>query len=189
MARLPIRPFTAEQAARNWKMDVGEAQILLQELAGRTLLVDMRVNGRMEYVLPPPMAGFFEFALMRVRDDIDQKLLSELYEQYITVEEDFIKGLFVDGTTQFGRVFVQEDVLSATQSLHVLDFERASEVVETASEIGVGLCYCRHKKDHQGAACDAEMEICMTFNAVAESLNRHGATRQVEKVECKELLH
>ncbi len=39
------------------------------------------------------MAGFFEFSLMRLRGDLDQKVLSELYYQYITVEEDFIKAL------------------------------------------------------------------------------------------------
>jgi formate hydrogenlyase subunit 6/NADH:ubiquinone oxidoreductase subunit I len=33
------------------------------------------------------------------------------------------------------------------------------------------------------------MDICMTFNTVAASLNRHGVTRRVDKVECKELLH
>ncbi len=189
VAKLPIRPFSAEQAAAAWGVGLAEAETVLQQLAERALLVDMDVGGRMEYVLPPPMAGFFEFALMRVRGDIDQKLLSELYEQYITVEEDFIKQLFVNGKTQLGRVFVQESVLSAEQSLHVLDFERASEVVETASEIGIGMCYCRHKREHQGTACDAEMDICMTFNTVAESLNRHGVTRRVEKSECMELLH
>jgi len=189
VARLPLRPFTAETAARNWKVGAAEAESILQELASRALLVDMKVNGQMEYVLPPPMAGFFEFALMRVRHDIDQKLLSELYEQYITVEEDFIKQLFVTGKTQLGRVFVQESVLSSEQSLHVLDFERATEVIETATDIGIGMCYCRHKRQHQGTACHAELDICMTFNTVAESLNRHGITRRVDKVECKELLH
>lgn len=189
VAKLPLRPFSAEQAARNWKVGVAEAETILQKLAGRALLVDMKVGGRMEYVLPPPMAGFFEFALMRVRNDIDQKLLSELYEQYITVEEDFIKALFVDGKTQLGRVFVQEEVLTREQSLHVLDFERATAVIESASEIGIGICYCRHKKQHQGTACNAEMDICMTFNVVAESLNRHGVTRRIDKGECLELLH
>jgi len=189
VARLPLRPFTAETAARNWKVGAAEAESVLQELASRALLVDMKVNGQMEYVLPPPMAGFFEFALMRVRHDIDQKLLSELYEQYITVEEDFIKQLFVTGKTQLGRVFVQESVLSSEQALHVLDFERATEVIESASDNGIGMCYCRHKRQHQGTACNAEMDICMTFNTVAESLNRHGVTRRVDKVECKELLH
>lgn len=189
VAKLPIRPFGAEQAAAIWRVGTAEAETILQQLAGRALLVDMEINGRMEYVLPPPMAGFFEFALMRVRDDINQKLLSELYEQYVTVEEDFIKALFVAGDTQLGRVFVQESVLSSDQSLHVLDFERATEVIETATDIGIGMCYCRHKKQHQGTACNAEMDICMTFNVVATSLNRHGVTRRVDKVECKELLH
>ncbi len=189
VAKLPIRPFTAEEAAAAWSVGAAEAESILQRLAERALLVDMEVGGRMEYVLPPPMAGFFEFALMRVRDDIDQKLLSELYEQYITVEEDFIKALFVTGRTQLGRVFVQEPALPVGQSLHVLDFERATEVIATATDIGVGMCYCRHKKRHQGTACGAEMDICMTFNTVAESLNRHGVTRRVDKSEGLELLH
>ena len=97
VSQLPIKPFTAEQAARNWRLSLDEAEKTLQRLAGRALLVDMRVIGSTEYVLPPPMAGFFEFALMRTRGDIDQKLLSELYEQYITVEEDFIRQLFLTG--------------------------------------------------------------------------------------------
>ena len=45
--------------------------------------------------MPPPMAGFIEFALMRTRGDIDQKYLSELYYQYMNVEEDFVKELFL----------------------------------------------------------------------------------------------
>ncbi|MGO0916408.1 hypothetical protein ACTPEM_25290, partial [Clostridioides difficile] len=42
----------------------------------------------------PWNGGFFEFAMMRTRHDIDQKLLAELYYQYMNVEEDFIKDLF-----------------------------------------------------------------------------------------------
>jgi len=189
VAKLPIRPFTAQQAARIWKIAEARASAQLQELADRALLVDFPSNGQMEYVLPPPMAGFFEFALMRTRDDIDQKLLSELYEQYITVEEDFIKSLFLTGKTQLGRVFVQESVISSEHSLHVLDYEKASEVIETASDIGVGLCYCRHKRQHQGLACDAEMDICLTFNTVASSLIRHDYARRIDPVEGRELLH
>ena len=111
VAALPIKPFTAELAARNWKVSVAEAEKTLQRLAGRALLVDIQGNDKTEYVIPPPMAGFFEFALMRTRGDIDQKLLSELYEQYITVEDDFIRQLFLSGKTQLGRVFVLEDAV------------------------------------------------------------------------------
>jgi ferredoxin len=188
VAGLPIKPFTAEQAAKNWRVSISKAEETLLRLASRALLVDIQLNGKTEYVLPPPMAGFFEFALMRTRGDINQKLLSELYEQYITVEEDFVRQLFLTGKTQFGRVFVQEEVLSSEYVLHVLDYEKATSVIETASDIAIGLCYCRHKRQHQDMACDAEMDICMTFNNVAASLIRNEFARRVDRVECKELL-
>ena len=82
------------------------------------------------------MAGFFEFSLMRVRSDIDQKALSELFYQYLNVEETFIKALFTHGETQLGRVFVHEPSLTTENALHVLDYERASEVIRSASHSG-----------------------------------------------------
>ena len=145
-------------------------------------------DGGTRYVLPPPMAGFFEFSMMRVRADLDQKLLSELFYQYITVEDDFIRALFTDGETQLGRTFVNERALPTDPTLEVLDYERATEVVHTASHIGVGVCYCRHKADHRGEACAAPMDICMTFNTVAASLTRHGIARAVGRSECLDLL-
>jgi len=172
VALVPIKPFTASTAARAWKMSLPEAQGVLDGLADRALLVDAEGRRGRTYTLPPPMAGFFEFSMMRLRGDLDQKLLAELYYQYITVEEDFIKALFTQGETQLGRVFVSEPVLSNENALHVLDYERASEVIKTASHRGIGLCYCRHKMEHAGHACDAPLDICMTFNTTAGSLSR-----------------
>ncbi len=188
VALLPIKPFTAETASRVWKMDLSEARKALDALADRALLVDSLTDRGVIYTLPPPMAGFFEFSLMRTRGDIDQKTLSELFHQYLNVEEEFIRALFTHGETQLGRVFVQEEALSADNALHVLDYERAGEVIRTASHRGVGLCYCRHKMEHLGRACAAPMDICMTFNGTADSLIRHGHARPVEVSECLEML-
>jgi ferredoxin len=88
-----------------------------------------------------------------------------------------------------GRVFVNETALPAENTLHVLDYERASEVVRTASHIGIGTCYCRHKMMHLDRSCAAPMDICMTFNSTARSLIKHGIARQVEAAEGQELLH
>lgn len=187
-ALMPIRPFKAEKASKIWNMSLAETQKVLDELASRAILVDTQHDGSSTYTLPPPMAGFFEFSLMRVRGDVDQKVLSELFYQYMNVEEDFIKALFTVGETQLGRVFVHEPVLTNENALHVLDYERASEVIKTASHIGIGVCYCRHKMLHVNRACDAPLEICMTFNGAAESLTRHGFARPVDAAECMELL-
>ncbi len=189
VAGLPIKPFTAAKAAGIWKKTEAEARKTLDTLAGRGILVDSpRRDGAMVYCLPPPMAGFFEFSLMRLRSDIDQKLLSELFHQYLNVEEEFIKQLFCSGETQLGRVFVNETALSAENSLHVLDYERASEIVRSARHVGVGICYCRHKMEHLGRACAAPREICLTFNNTADSLARHGIARRIDASEGLDLL-
>jgi formate hydrogenlyase subunit 6/NADH:ubiquinone oxidoreductase subunit I len=188
VALLPIRPFTVETAARAWKLPAAEAQDILETLASRAILLDIEQDGKTLYVLPPPMAGFFEFSMMRVREDVDQKVLAELFYTYLNVEEDFIKALFTRGETQLGRVFVKEPVLSGETALHVLDYERASHVVRSASHVGVGLCYCRHKMGHLDRACDAPMDICMTFGLTAASLIRHGYARPADAAEGLDLL-
>ena len=134
------------------------------------------------------MAGFFEFSLMRVRGDIDQRLLAELFYQYLNVEEDFIKALFVNGETQLGRIFVHEPALPPDKSLHVLDYERASETIKTARHRAVGMCYCRHKMKHLDRACDAPMDICLTFGTTARSLSKHGIARTIGVEESLDLL-
>jgi ferredoxin len=188
VARLPVRPFTATRAARIWKTKPPAARRVLDRLADKALLVDFTDGKERFYVLPPPMAGFFEFSLMRLRGDIDQKLLSELFYQYLNVEADFIRELFTRGDTQLGRTFVSEPALSAENALHVLDHERASEIVRTATAIGVSMCYCRHKMMHVGRVCDAPMDICLTFNTTGASLIRHGHARAVGREEGLELL-
>ena len=188
VAQVPIKPFDAKTVSRIWKMDLTTTRKILEELAGRAILVDIERNGESQYALPPPMAGFFEFSMMRIRGDIDQKVLSELFHQYLNVEEDFIKALFCTGETQLGRTFVHEPVLSNENALHVLDYERASEVIKTSKHMGVGVCYCRHKMEHLGKVCDAPRDICMTFNTTAASLIRHGFARRVDVQEGLDLL-
>ncbi|MCP4398109.1 MAG: 4Fe-4S dicluster domain-containing protein [bacterium] len=188
VALLPIKAFSTSRAAQVWKMDRLSAQKVLEALAGRAILVDIDCEGESMYVLPPPMAGFFEFSLMRVREDIDRHVLSELFYQYLNVEEDFIRALFTRGETQLGRTFVNEPALSEENALHVLDYERASEIIRTASHRAVGDCYCRHKLHHVHRACDAPMQICMTLNTTGASLIKHGVAREVDVAECLDLL-
>lgn len=191
VAMLPIRPFTLAKAAKIWGTTEAKAEKLLDHLCEKGLMVDSYHNGVRQFVLPPPMIGFFEFALMRTRGDIDQKYLSELFYQYIDVEEDFIKSLFLDLDTKLARVLVQEPVLLTEKANHILDYERATHIIEEAQYIGVGLCYCRHKNHHLGKACElnAPMETCMTFDNVARSLAEHGGySRLISKEEAKDIL-
>ena len=191
VAKLPIRPFTLKKAAQMWGTTEAKAEKLLDHLCEKGLLVDSYDHGIRKFVLPPPMIGFFEFSLMRTRGDIDQKYLSELFYQYINVEEDFIKELFLGMDTKLGRVFVNEPVLMTEKTNHILDYERATHIIEDADFIGVGTCFCRHKNFHLGIPCklNAPMETCLTFGNVARSLAEHGGyTRPIDKSEALEIL-
>ena len=191
VAMLPIRPFSLKKAAQIWGTTEGKAEKLLDHLCEKGLLVDSYHDGVRQFVLPPPMIGFFEFALMRTRGDIDQKYLSELFYQYLNVEEDFIKNLFFGMETKLGRVFVQEPVLLTEKANHILDYERATHIIEEAKYVGVGICYCRHKNLHLGIPCkqNAPLETCLTFDNIARSLSEHGGySRLISKEEAKDIL-
>lgn len=185
---LPIKPFPIKKAARVWKVSASNAEALLNRLAGRGLLLDIILNGRRLFVMPPPMAGFFEFSLMRIRNDLNQKKLAALLYQYLNVEEDFVKALFTEAETRLGRVFVHEPIVPEDIGVHVLDYERSSRVIQNASHISISMCYCRHKMAHMERDCDGPMDICMTFNQTGASLIRHGIGRQVDAVEGIDLL-
>lgn len=188
VSKLPIQSFKADEAAKRWKMPLDEATFILDKLARRALLVDIHKNDDTYYVLPPPMAGFIEFSMMRIRDDVDQHNLGQLLHQYMNVEEDFIRELFFGTETKMVRAFINEPTLPKDDTLEIMDFERATEVIKTAEHIGIGVCYCRHKMEHVGKNCDAPMEICMTFGNTADSLIRSNYARRVSKEECLELL-
>lgn len=187
VALLPLRPFTAARAARLWQMGKAEAQKILERLADRGVLLDVERNGTLYYVLPPPMAGFFEFSLMRVRDGLDQQALSRLLYQYINEEDAFVRDLFDRGETQLGRVLVMEPSLPK-HAATILDFERATEIIRTASHIAVGTCYCRQKMVHVGKACAAPLGNCLTLNDAAASAIRHGTARGISAAEGLDLL-
>jgi len=188
VSQLPIKPFTVNTASRIWKLDKSQTEKILDNLASRAILLDSEHKGVKKYILPPPMAGFFEFSMMRTREDIDQKLLSELFYQYINIEEDFVKDLLFGSETYLGRTLVQETSLSNDNLISILEYEKASHIIKTASHIGISICYCRHKMQHLGKACNAPMDICMTFNNVANSLIKHNYARRVDVSECMDLL-
>jgi ferredoxin len=182
---LPLKFFTIETAAKRWKLSEAEAEKILNELADKGLLLDLFDGKKQSYVLAPTMAGFFEFSMMRTDGRFNRKVLSELYYQYINEEDDFVLEVFGNHPT-IARTFVQEPSLEPKSE--ILNYEKATKVIENASCITVGTCYCRHKMEHMGKACDMPQDVCLTFNNPAKSLAKHGIAKEISKKEAKEIL-
>lgn len=187
LSKLPIKPFNVSQAAKLWQVSNSEAALILESLAERALLLDMNNQKEQRYVMPPPMIGFFEFTLMRTGGHYDQKLLSELFHQYLEKEEDFMRKL-LSLDTPIGRILVNEESIKKQDMAYVLDYERATRIIEMADSIGVSRCYCRHKAEHLDAACDAPQEMCLSINNLSLSLSKHGYARLIDQEEALDIL-
>lgn len=184
---LPIKPFNVEKAAGIWKKTITETRKILNELASKALILDIYDGKEQRYVMAPPMIGFFEFTLMRTGGHFDQKLLSELFHEYLEDEDDFMHHL-LSLETPVGRIMVNEGSVSEKDKVYVLDYEKASHIISEASSVGVSRCYCRHKAEHLGEACDAPQEVCLSINDFAKSLNRHGYARLISNEEAMDIL-
>ena len=191
VAQLPIKAFNIKTAALIWKVKESEAEKILDTLASKALILNLECDkdNEKKYLMAPPMAGFFEFALMRTGGHLDQKVLSQLFHQYLNVEDDFMKELFFGSETKMGRAFVQERVLNNDNSIDILDYERASHIIKSAKHIGVSSCYCRHKAHHLGDDCYAPMETCLSFDTTAYTLTKHNYARKIDSHEALDILN
>lgn len=191
VAQLPIKTFNIKTASHIWNISESETEKILDTLASKALILDIECDEKNEkqYLMAPPMAGFFEFALMRTGGYIDQKVLSQLFHQYLNVEDDFMKELFWGSETKMGRAFVQERVLNNENSIDILDYEKASYIIKNAKHIGVSSCYCRHKAHHLGDECYAPMETCLSFDTTAYTLTKHNYARKIDASEALDILN
>lgn len=184
---MPLTFFTLNEISKIWNKSETEAESILNNLASKGLVYSYQDNDRHTFLLSPPVLGFFEFSLMRTDGKFDSKKLSELFYQYINVEEGFIRQ-FSSINPPIARIFVQEDAVRDIKS-EVLSYERVSEGINQATCITVGTCFCRHKMEHMGMACDNPQDVCLTFNAIAKDLASQGIAREISKKEAFDILN
>lgn len=184
---MPLTYFSLGDISKIWGKTEEESEVVLQNLASKGLVYFIEDEGKTVYLLAPPVLGFFEFSLMRLDGKFDRNRMSELYYQYINVEEGFVKQ-FSNINPPMTRAFVQEDAIKDIES-EVLSYERASEGINQATCITVGTCFCRHKMEHMGMACDNPQDVCLTFNDVAKDLASQGIAREISKSEAFDILN
>ena len=184
--RLPIRFSDIRGIATRTRRSPEELRPVLDRMAEKGLVMDFEHRGKVEYILSPTLLGFFEFAFMRVRDDIPQKELARYMMQYVHDEPEFVRSIFA-GKVMPGRTLVHEDTVDPQDLPRILDHDRASHLIENARMCAVSLCFCRHAAEHEGRNCDRPMEVCTTFNAAADFLVRRGLARKIDREEAKDL--
>ncbi len=188
MARqIPLRPTPLPVLAKKVGLPVDELAGKISEMAVRGLVFDAEHKGQRYVVLAPVVLGFFEFTFMRTRDNLPMAELAKLFDQYMMQDDKFAHAVFA-GSTQIGRSLVREEALPESNYSEILDWERASYVVESASRVGLSLCACRHKAEHLGKACDKPQQTCLTLNNGANILIQNGLAEEIDKTKALRIL-
>lgn len=189
-SRMPIRFATLDQIQKRTGKNHSGLAGKLDNMAEKGLVIDLqRGPGKTRYILLPTVIGFFEFSMMRARDDYDQQLLSQLYEEYMLEDplNTFLQQA-LSGETQIVRTLVHESALEPEVYAEVLDFEKATWIVKQAKRRAVSLCHCRHVKMHIGAACEHPLRTCMTLGNGTEYLIRRGLAEPIDQAEALDIL-
>jgi len=181
-----LLPSSLTDIAQLWCKPEQEAAAILKRLCEKGLVYEHNFNDATLFSLAPPVFGFFEFSLMRTHGRFDLKILSELYYQYVTVDNGFAET-YSAMDPPISRTYAQEESLEDSTS-EILSHETARRIVDNAEYISVGRCYCRHKMEHLGKACDATQDACLTFDTTATSLVKHGIARPISREEAHGIL-
>ena len=185
--QIPLRPTRLTDLAHKLGMPAEELYARITEMAERGLVFDLEHKGECYIVLAPVVIGFFEFVFMRTRDDLPMRELAQLFEEYMFQDDRFARSVFT-ANTQLGRSLVREEALTAEDHSEVLDWEKASAIIESSSAIGVSLCACRHKAEHLGKSCTAPQRTCLTLNGGAELLIKRGMAEAITRREAMDIL-
>jgi len=188
-AKMPSRPSRLKKVAERVGMAPEILKPKLDAMCDKGLVMDLvhPGTGEVRYFLSPPVVGFFEFSLMRANDGIPKKKIAEALHAYTHHDPAFAKEVFGHETV-VGRALTREAHIIDDALPDVLDWEKATAIIEASSTQSLSLCYCRHKAEHLGQACDAPQETCLSLNAGAEFVIRRGFGRQITKEEALQVL-
>ncbi len=186
-ASLPLGFSSLPVLSKRLKIPEVKLQKQLDRLADKGLVLDMNIGGTKKYALPPTLVGLFEFSMMRIRDDFDQKQLAGLYHRYLVEEPTYFSRIAGNDTTPF-RTMVHEETLPADYT-EILDYERVTRIIERESLIAVGICHCRHVALHLDRECALfPLESCISFGEAAAYLMRRGFARKIDKKKAREMV-
>lgn len=159
----------------------------LESLCPRGLVLDLCIGDTYYYAPSPMVIGIFEFTMMRTGPGLDHAKWARLFREYMD-EGPFHSANFGAGQrVSVMRAVPHDGSVVPAEHIEILDYEKATAIVESSDRFAMGLCSCRHERQHLGEKrCQAPLGNCTSFGAAADYLVRNGLARQVSKSEALE---
>jgi Pyruvate/2-oxoacid:ferredoxin oxidoreductase delta subunit len=190
IARMPYSLSDLDQIEKVTKFERTKLKKLLDGLSSKGLLIDFSVREKYYYIISPLIVGIFEFTMMRTAGQLNYKEWARLFHDYLQDSKTFYKANFGSGQKVSPlRALPYEKAFDDSEHVEILDYEKASSIIENASDFGIGICSCRHEKLHAGEKkCDIPLEKCCSFGNSVDYMVRHGFAKRVSKTEMLENL-
>lgn len=189
-SRFPLEEATLNELCKRTGWDQIRLSATLEQMANKGLVMDLSYADTTYYLLMPGLIGFFEFTFMKQRADLPAAELAQLMTEYLY--EDPQQGQareFFGSKTQLTRSLPYEEHIPVDSS--VTPYESARKIIEQTDFAAVGMCYCRHKKEHLNESCakGAPTEgICISLGTAARFMVRRGFAEQKSRQELLTIL-
>jgi ferredoxin len=186
--KMPYGLSTLEELIRATNYDRTELRQIIDQLTSKGLVVDIWVNEEYRYMPSPMIVGIFEFTMMRMGPKVNSKEWAKLLHEYLDGDDSF-RAANLGGGKQVAylRTLPHEEAIKPEEYYEVLDYEKASVLISETEKFAIGLCSCRHEKQHLGEkTCSAPLEKCSQFGFAADFMIRHNLAREVSRTEMEE---
>ncbi len=175
-SRFPLTEATLPELVKATKWESEKLKKHLDTMADKGLVMDTTYGGKTYYLLMPGLIGFFEFSFMKQRNDLPVAELAQLMTEYLFGDPNQAMGReFFGSKTPLTRSLPYEEHIPV--SSQVATYESAREIISSAGYGAIGMCYCRHKKEHLNQSCDKNAptkEICISLGTAAKFMVRRG---------------
>lgn len=189
-SRFPLQEATLAELVKSTGYEAEQLQVQLERMAEKGLIMDLTYGKHTYYLLLPGLIGFFELTFMKNRQDLPVKELAELMHDYLFGGTDrAMADEFFGSRTPLTRAMSYEEHIPVDSQ--VAPYEQAREIVKTAKYGAVGMCYCRHKREHLGLACEKNVpkeNICISLGSAAKFMVRRGFAEHRTTEELLEIL-
>lgn len=184
-SKFPLQEATIGELCRATRIKKEKLLLILESMAEKGLVMDLQYGRTVYYLLMPGLIGFFEFTFMKQRADLPVKELAQLMTEYLYGDPEQGQAReFFGSATQLTRSLAYEEHIPVSSV--ITPYESAREIVRQADFGAVGMCYCRHKKEHLGESCEKEapiQNICISLGTAARFMTRRGFAQERTKEE------
>jgi Pyruvate/2-oxoacid:ferredoxin oxidoreductase delta subunit len=190
IVKMPYAFSTIEQIERATGYDEDKLRKLLDGLSDKGLVMDILWSGGYRYMISPLIVGIFEFTMMRTGESLDSAKWAKLFHSYLNEKNTFYRANFGSNEKVMPlRALPHEGTIEESEHVEILDYEKATAIIEDASKFAIGICSCRHEKHHlDEKKCEVPLETCSTFGRAIDYMTRRDFAREVSKSEMLENL-